>query len=216
MKPALGAVAALSLLFVTACGHASGKEVLHPAGGCADAAEQRPVLAQVDLSGSGTSTPVRITAADAKDCPNTLVAGDNTFALDKVDLTSVEAITLDGHKGQFLVGKQTHPRGGYQMHIYGLVGGQLTELADNGTLPVPFIATDTPGDYASVTCDQGSFVVVRAVRTGKGNTDVEQRRYDATGAQAGPIFSLGTNLSPGELAKRFPDLVHRQMFANCS
>jgi hypothetical protein len=143
--------------------------------------------AKVDLDGDGTPEDVHANATGK--CPGSVISevdGDLVSAPidDEVPVTSVFGVSLEGRKGQLVVTRQDHPRGGYQLHVFVLVGKKLSELQDGDQPLVPFVATDVRPISATVDCQGGNIIVNRAVAGAGGTWDVRRTTYTVAGSTA--------------------------------
>ena len=199
-------------------------------GACdADSAEvtSAKTVGTADLDGDGTADTVQVTAAGGA-CGNTLFAklGDSYVSTalgdDEPPVTSAFAVDLEGHDGQLFVTKADHPRGGYQLRIYGVAGGQLAEVKkDDGQSLVPFVALDVQEHPWSIDCGDNALVFTEAVAHEPVGVapawDIKQTSYalDGTTATAGPTKEVADNVLPQELPAKYPDLVKHAAFESC-
>ncbi|MGI9156254.1 MAG: hypothetical protein ACR2FG_06400 [Marmoricola sp.] len=232
--------AAAALLLATGCGqtHADSGAKTHPStsgtpavdsvGKCAETdpvIKQAPVVGRADLDGDGSSEDVRRTVLDANDCPDYLFArvGDRLVGAPLGQTSAppdgLGTVKVPGRDSELLVVRATHPRGGFETHLFGYADGMLTEVRDgNGNPVVPFVATDTRGGYVSATCGDNAIVVRQAVtHTPPGVAfawDIRETTYrlDGTTATRAGRHEIKDNVLPQALTKSYPALVHRQMF----
>lgn len=122
------------------------------------------------LDGGGrTDAQVRLIPPGGGPCAGGLVArvGSGVTGLDAagldLDAASAKIVDLDGDSGQLLVvNGGAHPRGGFQPHVFSLVGGMHEVQVDGGPL-LPFVATDGGGTPVTATCrGDGGFDVLTA------------------------------------------------------
>jgi hypothetical protein len=79
-----------------------------------------------------------------------------------LDPRSAKVVALEEGSELLLVDGGTHPRGGYQPHVFSLSGGLHEVLVDGNPL-LPFVATDGGGTPATATCsDHGGVDVLTA------------------------------------------------------
>jgi hypothetical protein len=222
------------VLLASACGQSSGtSQAASPATGTAigscsatDAeVTGAPVVTRADLDGDGAAEDVRLTGSDAKGCAGYLVATVRGRMLG-VPLGKVSpaqggysTVSVPGRHGQLLVVRETHPRGGFQNHLYGYAGSTIGEvLTKEGSPVLPFVTTDTKGGYLSVTCADNGLVVQQAVPHSPPGVafawDVEQKSYTLDGlvATLGDSREVKDNVLDADLEKDYPALVRREAF----
>ncbi len=182
-------------------------------------------LTEADLDGDGTPDEVRVTGPGGE-CGDLLVAtvGEESLTVPLADgpaVTGGYAVALPGRDGQLLVTSADHPRGGYQLRVYAAGEEGLVELrTDAGTL-VPFVATDVEEHPFSVECTDGGVVLTEAVTHEPVGVvaawDVQRTSYtvEGTTVTAGPTDEIADNVLPGQLGRRYPDLVRHSAFAGC-
>lgn len=183
-------------------------------------------LGSADLDGHG-SAEVRVTGSGSG-CENTLFAKLRDryvwLRLRSVHLEPVGArtITVPGRPGQMLVARTVSPRGGYQVHLYGVSGGRLGELLTDGHPLVPFVATDTTSAPIRTTCGKlGLQITTGTLHQGPGKqpewtlvrTDYSVRGNDA--AVSGRHV-LHNRVPDAQLKAAYPPNVGDAMFARCS
>jgi hypothetical protein len=116
------------------------------------------------------------------------VTGVDAAGLD-LDVASVKVVDLEGDSGQLLVvNGAAHPRGGFQPHVFSLVGGLHEVLVGGGPL-LPFIATDGGGTPVTATCraDGGIDVLTATTSEPPGVVlawDVQRTSYRLDGGEA--------------------------------
>jgi hypothetical protein len=179
-------------------------------------------LLTLDLDGDGVAEGVRLSAGAP--CPGVVYAetrsGTVLGEFDPMILSGeVRAVGLPEEPAQLLAATETHPRGGFQVHLIGLRGTRIVELLHDGAPLVPFVATDVPGPGTSTRCHSpGTFVVRTATPAGQGERVVvrDQRyRIDDGAVTAGEPRVLAKGLSYGEVARRFPDVAGNRMLQGC-
>jgi hypothetical protein len=123
------------------------------------------------LSGGGTeNASVRLVPAGDGPCAGGLVArtGAGVDGLDAggldLDVRSAQVVDLEGGGELLLVNGGSHPRGGFQPHVFALSGG-LHEVQVDGNPLLPFVATDGGGTPATATCRDDGGVDVLAATT---------------------------------------------------
>jgi hypothetical protein len=236
-------VAAVALLAVVAgCGSAgngigagsggsSARGTGRIAGGCPVASavvRHARVLVRADLDGDGRADTLAVTGPHGA-CRDTLVAhvGDRVSSLRlggaRLDPASVTLVQLPGRRGLLVGARQAHPRGGFQVHLFGYGSGRLRELLDrHGNPLVPFVATDAGATPVSAGCGHDALVVEQAVthrRAGLVPTwDVRRTSYTVSGAQVTGERSrtVASGLTPARLRQRFPDLAGHVLFRDCA
>lgn len=232
-------VAAVALLAVVAgCGSAgdgsggsSAPGAGRIAGGCpvsSAVVRHAPVLARADLDGDGRTDSLAVTGPRGA-CRDTLVAhvGDRVASLPlgrvRLDPASVTLVQLPGRRGLLVSARQAHPRGGFQVHLFGYEAGRLRELLDrHGNPLVPFVATDAGATPASAGCGHDAVVVDQAVTHRPAGLvptwDVRRTSYTVSGARVTGERSrtVASGLTPARLRQRFPDLVGHVLFRDCA
>lgn len=227
-------LAALSLL-LSACGSGgqpadAGRGTATHVGRCgAEAAAVRtaPVLATADLDGDGQGDAVHLTAKASR-CPNVLFAklGTRFASLDlgRADVAGHgRAVRLTPGKAELVMLRQTHPRGGVQVRLYGLARPTtLAEVTADGHPLVPFIATDTGADPVSADCGRhGGAVVTSARPTNPPGVvtawDLFRTVYDVQGvtATARPEQEVRSSVPDKVLRRQHPELFGHRMFTGC-
>ena len=89
------------------------------------------------------------------------VEGLDAAGLD-LDARSAKVVALEEGSELLLVDGGTHPRGGFQPHVFALSGGLHEVLVDGNPL-LPFVATDGGGAPVTATCsDHGGVDVLTA------------------------------------------------------
>lgn len=224
MRALLVAVAAVVL---AGCGSGGdpGRSAEKPPAACPGNASAT-TFPQVDLTGAG-AVDVGVTASTGS-CANQLRAdlGDRAVSLDlgevRLDPADARAVTIPGRTGQMLAARSTHPRGGFQWHLYGVADGELAEILADGQPPIPFVATDTrPQPPMTVAC-HGSGLRVTQARAHEPpgvlfTWDLDRIDIAITGNHAdvtGPV-EIEDNVVPSIMARTHLDLVKQQMFVGC-
>ncbi|MDQ6686556.1 MAG: hypothetical protein M3Z50_02925 [Actinomycetota bacterium] len=232
MKRTVLAVLPVGLLALTGCGTTAASPAAHTSSNrvAACAASSAPIrqaksLGSADLDGHGTAV-VRVTGSDTR-CANTLFAklGDRYvwLRLGSVHLEPVGARTIivPGRPGQVLVARTVSPRGGYQVHLYGVAGGKLGELLTAGHPLVPFVATDTTSAPIRTTCGKlGLQVTTGTLHQGQGKqpewtfvrTDYTVRGNDAS---VSGRHVLHNRVPDAQLKAAYPPKVGDATFARC-
>jgi len=129
--------------------------------------------------------------------------------------------TLPGNGPELLVTRESHPRGGSQLHLY--VEPALTELTVAGGGPLlPFVATDTPPtSHLSTGCAPGALIVRTATATVPPGVvaawDIRESRYRIRAGAAVRISTklLARSVPARDLAHRYPDIAHGAVLAGC-
>ena len=184
--------------------------------------------AEVDLDGDGSADKVLLTRADGP-CPGVLftTVKDRLYSAKVRDpagleLSSATRVSLPGREGDLLALRAEHPRGGFQVQVYGF-DDALGEVTTDGQPVVPFVATDATDSYLSVSCADGELVVRQAVAHEPPGIvfawDVRETRYAVDGLRAtrGATTEVADNILDPRLGRDFPDVKHRRMFVKgCS
>lgn len=179
------------------------------------------ILAEVDLDGSETRTPVRLVPSDAKGpCRNALVAtlGDGLTALDLeesvLDTDSARVIQLRGTQRQLLlVHADPHPRGGYDLRLFGAAEGILGEVLHDGRPLLGFVATDGGAAPATATCTRDGGIALLEARTHEPPGivlawDVYRTTYSVKGVTADLVSEkqIRDGIADPTLRKQMPQL----------
>jgi hypothetical protein len=144
--------------------------------------------------GSKTEAEVRLVGAGDGPCAGGLVArvGSGVTGLDVAGLDlqagSARVVTLGGGEALLLVHGGSHPRGGFQPHVFSLAGGLHEVLVDGNPL-LPFVATDGGGSPVTATCrgDHGVDVLTATTSEPPGVVlawDVQRTSYDVRDGEA--------------------------------
>lgn len=188
-----------------------------------------PTLASVDLDGDGTPEQVKL-AQPSGSCPATVFAlvggkldGLTSTSQDFEDppVASAYGIDVQGSKGQLLVTRSDHPRGGYQLKVYAADGADLTELKVGDESLVPFVATDVQEHPFSIDCSDDGFVFTDAVAHEPvgivATWDVQETTYtvDGTSVTAGAPKEIADNVMSDQLGASYPELARHAAFASC-
>lgn len=197
-----------------------------PAEACADPAAAGSAVSSVDLDGDGSEDRVRLVAARG-DCPGRLAV---TVASTSVQVPlpagqppvrTAFGVDVPGRQGSLLLTRQDHPRGGFQLRVYGLDDGELTELRIGERSLVPFVALDVQEHPWSIDCGDGGVVFTEAVAHEPAGVmftwDIRRTAYAVDGNEvtAGPTMETADNILPKQLAKQYPDLEKHTAFASC-
>lgn len=184
-------------------------------------------LAQMDLTGDGEKTTVRLTGGGG-DCPNVLFAKvgkrvlSTNLGAGQPPVGSATVIAVPGHNGQVLVTRQDHPRGGFQVRLFASSGGKLQELRSGMESLVPFVGTDTQAHFVSADCADGGIDVTQAVTHEPPGIaaayDVNRTRITLNegGVQVAAPVEIADNVLPAQLPVRFPALERNDMFRGCT
>ena len=131
------------------------------------------------------------------------------------------AVRLPGRTGDLVLLRETHPRGGFQAHLYGYADGKLAELTADGKPIFPFVATDVLTDPISARCTDAGFEVVGARRHEPVGIvaawDVFRTAYTVDGntVKQGPTAKIADNVLEKDFASTYADLVRYSLFDNC-
>ena len=188
-------------------------------------AAAKPVT-RADLDGDGTADDVRLTDPGSA-CPNLVFArvGRSYLAAqvpaDGPPVRTAFGVSVPGERGQLLATRQEHPRGGFQVRLYGRAGDALTELQVSGHALIPFVATDVQEHPLSVDCAPGGLVLTEAVAHEPAGVafawDVKRTSYAVKGGvvTAGATDEVADNVLPAQLEARYPELTGYAMFKSC-
>ena len=183
-------------------------------------------LTTADLDGDGTTEDVRLTASGGE-CPDLLFAKvGESYVVGEIDknappVTKAFAVSVPEVAADLLVTRQEHPRGGYQIRVFTLDGDSLVEVRDGESPLVKFIATDVQEHPLSIDCTAGGLVLTEAVAHEPRGVmfawDVMRTTYAVKPGAVTRESSkeIADNVLPGQLAKKFPELVKYSMFASC-
>lgn len=234
-------------LLLGGCGSSSGRSERHgdgsgssapttappsSAGACpsgSSGAASAKVLARADLDGDGRTEVVRLRASDAA-CPGVLLARvggrlmQAQISDDGPPVVSAFAVHVPGRRGDLLVTRQVHPRGGFQARVFVADGATLTELRVHGQPLLPFVATDVSEHPWSIDCSSQRLTFTEAVAHQPPGValawDVRRTSYALRGGGGGVVTPGATkrvqdDVLPGELSRRYPDLLAHRLFASC-
>ncbi len=186
-------------------------------------------IAQADLNGDGDREKVEVGTGGGELCPDNLsVAGKIGEPYVGIDLPAGEppiragfGVTVPGRKGELLVTRQDHPRGGFQLRVYAAGDGKLVELEVDGHSLVPFVALDVQEHPFSIDCTNGGVVITEAVAHEPPGVmfawDIRRTPYvvDGTSVTTGNTEEIADNVLPGQLGAKYPDLVKYAAFKSC-
>lgn len=232
---------ALALALLAGCGSAeqgsrdaAGKEPTASPSGSTSASPSSctqtvKTIAQADLDGDGRREQVQVGTGGGGTCPDSLsVAGKAGEPYVGVELPSGEppvrsgfGVAVPGRKGELLVTRQDHPRGGFQLRVYAAGDGKLVELEVDGRSLVPFVALDVQEHPLSIDCTDGGVVITEAVAHEPPGVmfawDIRRTPYvvDGTKVTAGSTEEIADNVLPGQLDAKYPDLVKYAAFKSC-
>ena len=189
--------------------------------------DARAVDAAVDLDHDGVGDALKVTR-DESQCPGRMFAKVKGRLVSvrlpdaTVDLTSAQRVVLPGRVGDLLAVRSGHPRGGFQVRLFGY-DGELDEVTARSRPLVPFVATDTRGGYVSARCKGDTIVVREAVAHEPPGIvfawDIKETPYTVKGnvATKGATTETADNVLDDRLGTMFPDVKKRQMFTKgCS
>lgn len=232
MRKPLLALALVLPLVISGCGDGGttrgSSESASGAGPSACAGATAPAsVAEVDLDGDGTPESVGFVPAVAE-CPAhlaTTVSGHDLSA-DLSDGTTVTAsqtaaVTLPGRTGDVLLVRTSHPRGGFQAHLFGYADRKFAELTAEGKPVFDFIATDAMSTPTAARCDGDGFAVVQArphEPIGVAAAwDVFRTVYSVDGntVTRGATSETAENVLDHELQSQYADLVSYDFFQDC-
>lgn len=212
-------------------GESSTAEAKQTVGSCSpdDAAVTGAAsLGRADLDGAGSRQDVRLTA-DGGSCGNTLFvkSGDGilSLSLDDVTLSTEDSsvIRIPGRKGDIVVARQAHPRGGFQLHLYAVADGRLGEVLADGEPVIRFVATDSSqGTPLTAECVDGGFTITAAVAHEPIGVlfawDLWRSEVTLEGNTAtvtGPT-EIKDNVLPQQLEQDYATLAKNEFFADCT
>jgi hypothetical protein len=222
----LGTAALLPALALTA---ACGDQTPSSAPEADACSGQGAVIAKADLDGSGSSREVRLTSPGSGPCADRLVGpGGESADVAGLDLVAAHAKVVHLHGDDpvdlVLVSAKPHPRGGAQVHLFGLGGRSgLRELTAAGQPLVPFVATDGGAAPMTATCtdDGGIGVVTAEAHEPPGVVlawDVTQTTYAIDDGRAVPKgkSSVADAAADPLLRRERPELFDGSLFSDCS
>ena len=190
---------------------------------------QGSVLVKADLDADGAPEPLRLTGAGSGPCAHRLL-GPGGVSADVAGLNLVPSkariVHLEGQDAGdlVLVPARPHPRGGYQVHLFGRGGDTgLVEVKAHGHPVVPFVSTDGGAAPMTATCTPGGGI---GILTAKAHEppgvilawDLTLTSYDI---EDGRAISRGRRLvaeaaADPTLRKERPELFDGSLFADCS
>jgi hypothetical protein len=186
-----------------------------------------PILVTADLEGDGQAEPVQY-ASGSGGCSSVLFArvagkrrGVHVDDALPVTAAATKVITVPGRKGQLLLLRQEHPRGGFQARLFGYADGKLEELTVDGQPIFPFVATDVTTTPLSATCIPSGFEVAEADAHKPIGVipawDVFRTTYTVEGnaVTMGDRNEEADNVLDEQLSKKYSALVKYQLFTNC-
>lgn len=189
----------------------------------------RPTV-DVDLDGDNTVETVEDVAGKgnghcARAYLEVEVAGKTRLAAVPDDLgiapNGMRRISVPGRAGDLVLAVLSHPRGGFQAHLYGYADGKLEELTVDGRPVFPFVATDTVTDPISAACTHGGFEVTRAQAHQPIGVvpawDVERTTYavDGNTVTVRATSEIADNVLDKQLRRDYRPLLQYSLFANC-
>jgi hypothetical protein len=185
------------------------------------------VLVHADLDGDNAPEAVSSLPRTRK-CGPLLIAtvdGDDVVARIDDELPIAPggsfAVAVPGRSGDLVLVRQEHPRGGFQVRLFGYADGRLGELYADGGPVFPFIATDVMSTPLAATCATGGFTVTEARAhqpIGVAPTwDVYRTTYTVDGNTVTERGSteVADNVLPEQLEASYADLVDPSLFENC-
>lgn len=137
--------------------------------------------------------------------------------------TFVGEAQLRGWGHPLYLTRETHPRGGWQLHVYVETGRPWPELTNSDGNPVvPFVATDTrPVLPVAVSCDLDGFTVRTAEPTEQSgvvfawDVDATTYRFTGSGVDAGTRTRVRNSVPDEQLRRAMPDLFAHRLFTDC-
>jgi hypothetical protein len=131
-------------------------------------------FARADLDGDGRKDTLSIVAQQGGPCGNALVAeiGGTLSGLSledsAVDASTVQVIDLrDTERHLVMVQSDPHPRGGYDLRLFGADGDEVGEVLVSGRPVLGFVATDGGGAPATAICVAEGNIATVTARTHK-------------------------------------------------
>ncbi|MCW2838412.1 MAG: hypothetical protein JWQ15_2526 [Marmoricola sp.] len=235
------AVSAAALLVLAGCGsdERSGSVGAGPASSGSASPSGRPDpcatgsgfrstanLAKVDVDGDGSADQVEL--GTARGCPALLVVHVSGGSLVTAVLPTRQpavrtafGVNLPGRQGSVVVTRQDHPRGGFQLRMWGLEDNELAELTVEGRPLVPFVVLDVDEHPMAVDCGDGGVVLTQAVAHEPAGVlfawDIKRTSYAVDGNEvtAGRTEEIADNVLPRQLGARYPALVRHASFRSC-
>ncbi|MGY2874824.1 hypothetical protein ACVW00_002014 [Marmoricola sp. URHA0025 HA25] len=196
---------------------------------CRSEPDAAPVAVAADLDGDGKTEEVTYAAA-GKQCPgagslSARVSGHDVVAVVEEELPvtagELEALRIAGHQGDVVLMTPRHPRGGFDVHLFGYADGKLAELRVDGKPVVPFVATDTMTTPLAATCTADGFDITE----GRAHQpigiapawDVYRTSYTVHGLTVakGPTTEVADNVLDEQLRSKYRGLVDHSLFENC-
>ena len=181
----------------------------------------------VDLDGDGTAEPVSYVPGTGS-CPAHLsarVSGHVVSATLRGDLTVTAAgsaaVALPDRTGELLLVRESHPRGGFQAHLFGYADGRFAELTAQGRPVLDFVATDAMSTPTAARCERDGFAVLQARAHEPIGVvaawDVYRTVYsvDANTVTRGATTEVADNVLERELQRQYGDLVGYAFFRDC-
>lgn len=158
------------------------------------ALDKAAVVAEADIDGDGTKNEIAHVAPDAgSPCGDALFTtfdGEPAATALPAGLGAVSVLQLVGTPRQLLaVRGEPHPRGGYELTVYGGADGRIDEVLADGRSLVGFVATDVGGPPATARCteDGGVATVAATIHEPPGVVlawDVRTTTYSLVGNRA--------------------------------
>lgn len=131
-------------------------------------------FARADLDGDGRQDTLSITTRPEGPCGNALIAeiGRTLSGLpledSEIDASTVQVIDLRGTKRHLVMAQSDpHPRGGYDLRLFGADGDEVGEVVVSGRPVLGFVATDGGAAPATATCVDGGNIATVTARTHK-------------------------------------------------
>lgn len=194
---------------------------------CARGAGEVP-LARADLDGDGTPDELYYEPPSGP-CPDgglsSSVRDQRWGPLVDWDASGAarDAVVLHvpGRTGDLVLLRETHPRGGFQAHLYGYAGGHLDELTVQGRPVFPFVATDVLTDPLSARCTDAGFEVLHGRRHQPVGIvaawDVYRTTYTVEGntLHVGPTTKVADNVLDRDVTRKYHALVTYDLFGDC-
>lgn len=180
---------------------------------------------EADLDGDGTAERVQVTPPSTG-CPLVVSADVDgpvavSVAEDLPDVAAIGAVAIAERDGQIVLVKLSHPRGGFQVRLFGYDGGELAELTDGGEPVLPFVATDAPTHYLAARCTSDGLEVTEALAHEPIGVvpawDIYRTSYivDGNTLTAGDRTEVADNVLDEQLENKYTDLMHYRLFENC-
>lgn len=194
---------------------------------CAGQGEIHQTQVRLDLDGDGGSDEV--TYSRPSKCPEEAslaarVGGEVFTAGIDGSLTATAqdfgVVRFPDRKGEVLLVQPQHPRGGFQVHLFGYADGEFEALQVEGEPIVEFVATDVTTTPTTALCDADGFEILQARAHEPIGVvpawDVFRTAYsvDSNAVTRGETTEVDDNLLDVDLERKY-GMAGYPMFENC-